>query len=82
MNEEKKDETKTKDEVKTHEPNVFKRTARTYMAEFRKIVWPSKETMMRHTLTVVVVSLIFGAYIALADFIFAQGYSLFLNLIS
>ena len=51
-----------------------------YRAEFRKIVWPSRETMIKHTVTVVIVSAIFGAYIALNDgafgFLFRQFVSL------
>jgi len=47
-----------------------------YRAEFRKIVWPSKETLAKHTVTVVIVSAIFGACIALYDggfgFLFRQ----------
>lgn len=78
MNEDKK-EVKVKD---SKEPNVVKGLFNTYYAEFRKIVWPSKENMIRHTVTVIVVSLIFGAYIALSDFIFARGYGLFVNLIN
>jgi len=38
-----------------------------YKAEFRKIVWPSKENLIKHTITVVAVSLMFGAYIAAMD---------------
>ena len=41
-----------------------------YKAEFRKIVWPSKETLVKHTITVTIVSAIFGAYIALNDGLF------------
>jgi len=52
-----------------------------YRAEFRKIVWPSKETLFKHTVTVVIVSAIFGAYIAINDgvfgFLFRQFVSIF-----
>ena len=41
-----------------------------YKAEFRKIVWPSRETLLKHTVTVVIVSAIFGAYIAANDGVF------------
>ena len=41
-----------------------------YRAEFRKIVWPSRETLIKHTVTVVIVSAIFGAYIAANDGVF------------
>jgi len=38
-----------------------------FRAEFRKIVWPSREELMKHTVTTIVISLLFGAYIALLD---------------
>ena len=39
----------------------------TYRAEFRKIVWPTRKELVKHTGTVIAVSLIFGAYIAIMD---------------
>ncbi|MDR1663765.1 MAG: preprotein translocase subunit SecE [Clostridiales bacterium] len=38
-----------------------------YRAEFRKIVWPSRPELIKHTITTIVISLIFGAFIALTD---------------
>ena len=35
--------------------------------EFRKIIWPSRETLIRQSSAVVVVSLIVGAIIAIID---------------
>ena len=52
-----------------------------YRGEFRKIVWPSREETFKHTVTVIVVSLLFGAYIALTDFAFGSVYSWFMTLI-
>ena len=52
-----------------------------YKAEFRKIVWPSKETMLKHTVTVVIVSAIFGAYIALNDGVFGFFFRRFVNFV-
>ncbi|MCL1842262.1 MAG: preprotein translocase subunit SecE [Defluviitaleaceae bacterium] len=54
-------------------------TYQTYRAEFRKIVWPSKETLIKHTVTVIAVSLIFGAYIALNDFVFSNIFRQFVS---
>ncbi|MCL1863096.1 MAG: preprotein translocase subunit SecE [Defluviitaleaceae bacterium] len=62
--------------------NVVKSTYQTYRAEFRKIVWPSRETLFKHTITVIVVSLMFGVYIAFFDFIFGQAFQGFVGLIS
>ena len=53
-----------------------------YKAEFRKIVWPSRETMFKHTVTVVIVSGIFGAYIALNDGVFGFLFRQFVNLVT
>jgi preprotein translocase subunit SecE len=38
-----------------------------FKAEFKKIVWPSRETLLKETLTVIVICVIFGVYIALLD---------------
>jgi len=62
--------------------NVFVRTYRTYKAEFKKIVWPSRQTLTKHTITVIVVSLIFGVYIAATDGVFGALFSRFVQLVS
>jgi len=62
-------------------PNFVQSIYRTYKAEFKKIVWPSRETLVKHTTTVAVVSLIFGAYIALLDGIFGALFSRFVQLV-
>ncbi|MCL1845233.1 MAG: preprotein translocase subunit SecE [Defluviitaleaceae bacterium] len=51
----------------------------TYRAEFRKIVWPSRETLFKHTVTVIAVSLLFGAYIMLNDFVFGALFNAFVE---
>jgi len=53
-----------------------------YKAEFRKIVWPSRETLFKHTVTVIAVSLMFGAYIAVLDGAFGEVFRQFVGLIS
>ena len=81
--EEKKQEPQDKKSKKdSGAPNAFIRLSRTYKAEFKKIVWPSRETLAKHTLTVVVVSLIFGAYIALTDGIFSAIFTRFVQLVA
>ena len=66
----------------SHEgPNAVQSIYRTYKAEFRKIVWPSRETLIKHTVTVIIVSLIFGAYIALTDGVFGALFSRFVQLV-
>lgn len=77
---ENKKETKKKDEA--YKVPFLTRIWRTYYAEFRKIVWPTKETLVKHTITVAVVSLLFGAYIALVDGILTVLFGRFVQLIS
>ena len=62
--------------------SAIKGVFHTYRSEFRKIVWPSRETLIKHTITVVAVSLIFGAYIALMDGVFGVILGQFINLVS
>jgi len=74
MNDDKKKEKKSADE-----PGVVKSTFQVYRAEFRKIVWPSRETLFKHTCTVIAVSLMFGAYIALNDYILGNVFQQFVQ---
>jgi len=60
---------------------VVSGTFHKYRSEFRKIVWPSRETLAKHTVTVVIVSAIFGAYIALNDGAFGFLFRQFVNLV-
>ena len=61
--------------------NPITKTSKTYYAEYKKIVWPSTETLVKHTVTVITVSLIFGAYIALMDGVFNLLFGRFVNLL-
>lgn len=47
--------------------------------EFKKIVWPSFDVLMKQTVTVVVVSLIIGALVAGIDWIFGTAVNLILG---
>lgn len=49
-------------------------------AEFRKIIWPTKETLAKETTAVVVVSVILGLIIALLDFIIQYGIDFLVSL--
>jgi len=62
--------------------SVVKGIFHTYRAEFRKIVWPSRETLIKNTTVVVAVSLIFGAYIALMDGVFSALFRQFIGWVS
>ena len=50
-----------------------------FSSEFKKIVWPSRQTLIKHTVTVIAVSLMFGAYIAVSDFIFSSAFQQFVQ---
>ena len=45
-------------------------------AEFRKIIWPDKETLAKQTAAVVSVSDVLGAIIAVIDFLVQNGVDL------
>jgi len=85
MSENKNEENKKQDSKK-HEPKAersqLQNIIRTYRSEFLKIVWPSRETLIKHTITVVAVSLMFGIYIAITDGIFGALFSRFVQLVS
>ncbi len=42
-------------------------------AEFKKIVWPDKESLVRQTTAVIAVSVVLGLIIALLDYIIQYG---------
>ena len=42
-------------------------------AEFKKIIWPDKDTLLKQSVAVVIVSIIMGAIIALIDVIAQYG---------
>ena len=49
-------------------------------AEFRKIIWPDKETLAKQTAAVVSVSVVLGAIIAVIDFLAQHGIDILVNL--
>ena len=49
-------------------------------AEFRKIIWPTREDVVKETTAVVVVSVIVGAIIAMIDFLVQNGVDWLVNL--
>ena len=64
----------SKDKAKTKEKKTpfFKGLK----AEFRKIIWPDKETLAKQTAAVVVVSVILGAIITTCDILVKFGVDL------
>ena len=50
-------------------------------AEFRKIIWPTKEDLVKKTVTVSVVSIILGVIIAILDFLIQHGIDFLIGLV-
>lgn len=77
--------TKKRDKAPKHHDggdNAMRGIFQTYRAEYNKIVWPSRQTLIKHTVTVITVSLIFGAYIALNDGVFSMLFNQFVRLVT
>lgn len=66
----------TANATKTQKTSFTKRVS----AEFKKIIWPDKTTLVRQTIAVVVSSLVLGGIIALVDSIIRVGIDLLVNL--
>ncbi len=49
-------------------------------AEFHKIIWPTKEALVKQTTAVVITSVILGLIIALLDTLFQYGVNVLVNL--
>ena len=49
-------------------------------AEFKKIIWPTRDDIQKETTAVVVVSVILGVIIALLDFIVQHGIDFLVNI--
>ncbi len=54
---------------KETKPNFFK----TVSVEFKKIIWPSKESVFRQSVVVTGVALVIGVMVALFDFLIQYG---------
>ena len=48
-------------------------------AEFKKVIWPDKNTLTKQTTAVVAVSVVLGAIIALVDFFAQYGVDLLIK---
>lgn len=66
-------ETKATDKVKK-ENKGFDTFFKAHKAEFKKIIWPNRETLTKQTITVIVVSLIVAAFIFGFDTIFEYAF--------
>ena len=61
---------------KTHKKNWFKGLN----VEFKKIIWPDKQTLLKEKAAVVSVSVVLGAIIAVVDFLAQYGFDILVNL--
>lgn len=61
---------------KTSKPSFFKGVK----AEFKKIVWPDKESLLKQSVAVVCISLVLGVIIAAIDFIMQYGIDFLISL--
>jgi len=57
----------------------FKEFFKGLKAEFRRIVWPTKEDLARQTVAVVITSIILGLIIAFLDWAFQLGFGAILK---
>ena len=57
-------------------PAVKKSFFKGVKSEWRKITWPSKETLFRETTAVIIISVVLGAVIALVDAVINAGLGL------
>ncbi|MCL2702889.1 MAG: preprotein translocase subunit SecE [Defluviitaleaceae bacterium] len=74
--------------VKKEEPKGFDALLKTVKSkwkdmsgEFKKIIWPDRKSLIKHTVNVIIISGVIGGVIVLMDLVFSQGYTLFINLL-
>ena len=61
---------------KTKKPSFFKGVK----AEFKKITWPDKASLLKQTVAVISVSVVVGVVIAIMDFCIQYGVNILLTL--
>ena len=49
--------------------------------EFKRIVWPSRQTILKETTTVIFTSLLVGTIIVAMDFVYNAGFNAFVELL-
>ncbi len=60
---------------------TFSSWLKVHVAEFKRIIWPSKAEIARETVSVIVVSLLFGVIIIGFDFIVSTAYNALMTLV-
>ena len=54
----------------------------TYRSEFAKIVWPGRPELIRKTITVAIISALFGIYISVLDGVLAAAFTTLVGFIN
>ena len=54
----------------------------TYRSEFAKIVWPGRPELIRKTITVAIISGLFGIYISVLDGMLGAGFTTIVGLLN
>ncbi|MCL2015932.1 MAG: preprotein translocase subunit SecE [Defluviitaleaceae bacterium] len=73
-------ETTDKKAAKKGGRNSIAKIYTTYRGEFSKIVWPGRPELIRKTITVAIISGIFGIYISTLDGLFGALFTTFVGL--
>jgi preprotein translocase subunit SecE len=70
--------------AKNTEPkeNAIVKLFRETRSELRKVVWPTRDEVVRLTLVVLAVSIVIGIFLGFADIIFSALYTLLLEAVS
>ncbi len=63
----------TKEQKKSEDTAHKKSAFQNLKAEFKRIVWPDKDTVIKESTAVIVVTVILGAVIALLDWVIKLG---------
>lgn len=62
--------------VKSNKPSFFQGVK----AEFKKISWPDKDSVLKQSIAVVCISVVLGLIIAVLDFLMQYGVDFLVNL--
>jgi len=65
---------------KTETNSKIKVWFRGIKAEFKKIIWPDRNTLAKQTGAVIAVSIVLGMIIAMLDFVFQYGVDFLVNI--
>ena len=60
----------------------FSSWAKAHVAEFKRIIWPSKDELIKETVSVILISLVFGAIIFGFDQIVTVAYNALASLLA